>query len=743
MVAKGFALTFIVAAAAIIPHQQARADEWRNSQSTASYRLDLPAPGSSSDALSDDSLLVRQQARLVQQHPLLVQEQAAPNGSREQSTAQPAPSGLDDLLKKDIAELTRTPVVVAPLMEAPVSTVNRTESTVGRSPAAVFVITNQMIRRSGAKTIPDVLRMVPGVQVARIDANKWAVSVRGFNHRWSNKLLVQVDGRTVYTPLYSGVFWDVQDLVLEDVERIEVIRGPGAAMWGSNAVNGVINIITKSSKDTQGVLVQAGTGTEELGFATARYGGRVGEDLAYRVYGKWFERDAGVLPGQTAEDDWRQMRTGFRMDYTPDDCNTMTLQGDYYNGYSGEQARYPVLDPPFVVQLPNDVRASGQNILWRWTRVIDDERQWRIQLYFDRTERDWGWLGFAEDRQTFDIDFQHQFPLGYRQKIVWGFGYRLMQDWITNFPPNFVYDPTERSDNLFSYFIQDEVTLSEDTWYLTLGSKFEHNDYTNFEFQPTVRLLCTPDKKHALWAAVSRAVRIPSRTEEDASILLLPISLWPAPVFPLASGSRNLSAVDLLAYEVGLRQQTTERLGWDLAVFFHRYEKMVTRQPGTPVPGPGGVWFLPLSSGNLMDGEAYGFELAVDYRINPRWRVNAAYTFLQLALHVPPGTAPENEVGEDEVPRNQFYLQSSWDLGRNWELDWIWRYIDNLPAHSVPSYFVMDLRAAWRPRRNLELALVGRNLLDSAHLEFGDDMWAGTIATQVPRSVYGQLTWRY
>lgn len=718
----------VLAAAAVMPYQPAWAAEWPGTQSAASSQVAAAASGFAGSEGSFDSSAAPQEP--------------APATPPQDGADEAKLRGLDDLLKKDLAELARTPVV-SQVMETHVTTVNRTESTVGKSPAAVFVITGEMIRRSGAKTIPDVLRMVPGVQVARIDANKWAVSARGSNLRWSNKLLVQIDGRTVYTPLYAGVFWDVQDLVLEDIERIEVIRGPGAAVWGSNAVNGVINIITKSSKDTQGILLETGVGTEELGFATARYGGRAGADLSYRVYGKWFERDAGVLPGQTAQDDWRQARTGFRLDYAPDGCNTMTLQGDYYNGYSGEQARYPILDPPYVTQLANDVRASGQNILYRWTHSLDDEHQWHIQLYYDRTERDWGTLGFAEDRQTLDFDFQHQFPLGYRQKIVWGFGYRLMQDWITNVPPNLVYDPAQRSDNLFSYFIQDEITLSEDLWFLTLGSKFEHNDYTNFEFQPTVRLLFTPDQRHSLWGAVSRAVRIPCRTEEDARILLLPISLSPAPVFPVVVGNRELSAIDLLAYEVGYRQQMTERLAWDLAVFFHRYEKMVTRQPGTPVAGPGGVWFLPLRTGNDMDGEVYGFELAVDYRARPEWRIDVAYTFLQMAMHTPPGIDSRNESAEDESPRNQLYLRSSWDLGRNWELDWIWRYVDSLPAFGVPSYFVMDLRAAWRPRKNLELAVVGRNLLDSAHLEFGDDFFAGTIATEVRRSVFGQLTWRY
>ena len=425
--------------------------------------------------------------------------------------------GLDeimDLVDEPLENLTRQNVVV-PALDVQVSTVSRTESTVGRSAAAVFVVTNEMIRRSGARTIPDALRLVPGVQVARIDANKWAVTIRGFNGRYANKLLVQIDGRSVYTPLFAGVYWDVQDVVLEDVDRIEVIRGPGAAVWGANAVNGVVNIITKSARDTQGTFVEAGSGTEERSFSTVRTGGKLGQNAYYRIYGKWFERDRAGLPTGIADDEWRQGRTGFRIDWEPNGCDKLTFQGDAYGGTSGTANRIPdSLPPDFQSTITDDSRVSGGNALLRWSRTIDAETDWSLQFYYDRTSRKAVTTGFQEDRDTIDLDFQHRFPLAPEHSLIWGFGYRNSKDSIRSSPFYLQFYPSDRADDLFSYFVQDEITLREDLLYLTVGSKFEHNDYTAFEYQPTGRLLWTPDPRHSIWAAISRAVRTPSRAED-------------------------------------------------------------------------------------------------------------------------------------------------------------------------------------------------------------------------------------
>lgn len=662
----------------------------------------------------------------------------------EAESASPNPLDLDSLLEAaetDVSQLTRVKVA-APALQEVVSTVSRQASTVGRSPAAVFVITEEMIRRSTATSIPELLRMVPGVQVARIDANKWAISIRGFNHRFANKLLVQIDGRTVYTPMFAGVFWDVQDVLLEDIERIEVIRGPGATIWGANAVNGVINIITKQAKYSQGVYVRGGVGTEERGFSAARVGGRLADNAYYRVYGKQFERDTGWADDDNAHDDWRQARTGFRVDWEPNCCDLVTLQGDFYNGYSGQRGYLPSLTPPYTTILDNDARVAGGNLLYRWTHVIDEHEDWALQLYYDRTERHLLRQRFAENRNTVDVDFQHRFPLGDCHSLIWGFGYRFTEGTIRDgFPIEF--DPDQRADDLFSYFVQDEITLSKDLLYLTVGSKFQHNDYTGFEIQPTARLLLTPNERQSIWASVSRAVRTPSWAEDDVRVTLAPqFPFGPDPVFPTVFGQRGVESEVLTAYEFGMRAQPTDRFSWDLAVFLHDYEDLVAVRPGLPFPGPDGFLRVPGFVDNLVDGQAYGFELAATYQVTPCWRLYGAYTFLRIHLNPNPAVIADSAIGNGRNPRNQLYLQSSWDLSPRVQFDLMGRYVDCLPAWEIPSYFMLDARLAWRPTRHLEWAVVGRHLTDSHHPEFGPDDFTGTVATQVQREVYTTLTWR-
>jgi len=654
-----------------------------------------------------------------------------PSRSQGEQTDDATSGDVLDLADQPLENLTRQDVVV-PSLDVEVSTVSRTESTVGRSPAAVFVITDEMIRRSGARSIPEVLRMVPGVQVARIDANKWAVTIRGFSGRFANKLLVQIDGRSVYTPLFGGVFWDVQDVVLEDVERIEVIRGPGATVWGANAVNGIINIITKRASQTQGTYVQGGAGSEESGFTTARYGGQIGQDVHYRVYGKWFERDRGFAAADNVQDDWRAGRGGFRADWTPDRCNTLTLQGEYYDGKAGERNLYPSLTPAsgFVTPVDQDEATRGGNVLFRWTRELSDDSDWSLQLYYDRTERTFVRDGLAEDRDTFDFDFQHRFPLAPRHSMIWGFGYRNTKDAVRDraltIGPQSIAEmtPQRRADDLFGYFLQDEITLREDLLYFTVGSKFEHND------------------------AISRAVRTPTRAEADIRVLLLPVGVIDPPgipIFPETIGNRAMVAEEVMAYEAGVRVQPTDRFFWDLAVFFNQYENLrSTDYPPAPVPGPGGSLVVPGVMGNSFRAQTYGFEIAGSYDVTECWRLYAAYSFL-----VVPPSATGSEMGD---PKNQIFLQSSWDLYRNIRFDVAWRYVDSLPGKGAPgisglgavgvsSYNAMDVRLAWDARADLELAVVGRHLLDRAHSEASRDPFQGTVNTEVEAEVYGTITW--
>ena len=642
----------------------------------------------------------------------------------------PPGESVDELLDMDLDQLSRADVVV-PAMDTVVSSVSRQESTVGRSPAAVFVITPEMIRRSGANNIPDVLRMVPGVEVARIDANKWAISIRGFNSRFSGKILVQIDGRCVYNQQFSGVYWDAQDVVLEDIERIEVIRGPGATVWGANAVNGIINIITKQAKDTQGALVTGGTGTEERGFGTVRYGGQVGDDLHWRVYGKQFERDGGYSPDGEF-DDWRQGRGGFRSDWCISECDTITALGDYYDGASGALTPFSLPTAPFAGAAAFDDQIRGQDYLLRWTHVLDEDSDWTWQVYYDQFDRDGA---IDSGQKTFDLDFQYRFPWEERHNIICGAGYRHVDDYFFGtFSAS--WRPMRRNTDLFNYFIQDEITLEEDRWYLTAGSKFEHNDFTGFEMQPSVRLLFLPSERESLWAAVSRAVRTPGRAEDD---IFLHSFVAPGPTFVEIAGDPSVVSEELIAYEMGYRAQPTDEFSWDLAVFYNDYDNLFTTIPGgAPFFDPGiGAVIIPVTFANALSADTYGAELASTYRINCRWELSGAYTLFYADFHGPTGSA-----NQDLSPHNRVYLRSSWDLGNHWEFDLIGRYVDNIPEIAVSSYLTMDIRLAWKPYKNFEWSVVGRNLFDGRHAEFVDNL-AQTVDTEVQPEVFTTLTWTY
>ena len=650
---------------------------------------------------------------------------------------------LDSLLNiadEDVGQLSSVSVAArnaaAPALQTEVSTVSRQKSTVGRSPAAVFVISNEMIRRSGARTIPDALRMVPGVQVARIDSSKWAVSIRGSNGRFANKLLVQIDGRSVYTPLFGGVFWDVQDVLLEDVERIEVIRGPGASVWGANAVNGVINVITKNAKDTRGRFVEGGIGTEERGFASMRHGWRTASGVDMRIYGKWFERDEGLLPNGAAHDDWRIGRGGFRADWKPDCCSAITLQGDTYRGTSGRQNILPTPLPPFSRTVVDDAALVGWNTLFRYSRTLNEDSDWSFQTYFDRTERNFEVLGFRENRNTVDVDFQYRYRWREDHSIIWGAGYRNSRDQILDAPFFLAFNPSRRSDDLFSYFVQDEITLLSDSLYLTLGSKFIHSDYTPFELQPTARLLWTPSERHSVWMSYSHAVRAPTRVGDDLRLTLLQDPAAPG-VFPLFLGNRSFAAENLDAWEIGMRAQPNRRFSWDCAAFYFDYDDLQSTTTGAPFfdPGPPAA-FVPLVISNGGEGRSYGLELAANLELNSCWRLYGAYTYLREEL-APGGTNVESS------PRNQLYLQSSCELTAQISLDAIWRYTDSLPNQQTPNYNTMDVRLAWQPTLKFEAAIVGRNLLDADHPEFGFDGFTGNTSTNVQREVYGILSWRH
>jgi iron complex outermembrane receptor protein len=628
-----------------------------------------------------------------------------------------------------------------------VTATSRRPQSVAESAAAVFVITQEDIRRSGVTSIPEALRMVPGVQVARIDANKWAISTRGFNGRFANKLLVMIDGRSVYTPLFSGVLWDAQDTVLADIDRIEVVRGPGASLWGANAVNGVINIVTKRARDTQGGLLVAGGGTEEQGFSTLRYGGEFNDQTHYRAYLKYFNRDSQeFIDDGDAADDWQVGRAGFRMDWEPDGPDALTVQGDIYRGVVGTTGRVFSLTAPFSQTVNTDDDIFGANLLGRWTHDFEDGSDMALQVYYDLVSGDE--LGIQLDEQTFDVDFQHRFQAGERNDIIWGLGYRLI---AANFEDSFTVslDDDHRTDHLLSAFVQDEITLSEDELRLTLGSKFEYNTYTGFEIQPTARLLWTPDTQQSVWLAASRATRTPSQAEDSIALNSVlgpgdPNNPFPVPLQLSVLGNPDQNSEEVIAFELGYRVNPIDDLSLDFAAFYNIYDDLASVEVRPPlqviVPCPTPPLCILGNSqfDNLGSGESYGFEVAADWRAESWWRLQGAYTYLHLDLDHD-GTLGTTVHAEDRDPNHQVSLRSSFDLGEDWELDFWGRYVSELPERGVDAYFTFDMRLGWRPYDGVELAIVGQNLASHDQLEFTPEL-VDTTPTEVQRSVYGKVT---
>ncbi len=637
------------------------------------------------------------------------------------------------------------------LMNLEVTSVSKTPERLSVAAAAVTVLTGDDIRRSGATSIPEALRMVPGLDVARVDSHSWAISSRGLNNVFANKLLVLIDGRSVYTPLYAGVFWNVQDLVLEDIDRIEVIRGPGATQWGANAVNGVVNIISKSAKDTQGLLVTGGGGSEERGFGAVRYGGKISDTVFYRADLKYFNRDNSVLPGAgESKDSWDMYRGGFRVDWEPSNVNLLTVQGDLYYGHINQVSASPrrptpPFVPPSVVAVPAKTTADGGNILGRWTHTFSVESDVQLQAYYDRTSSGslvaFDGTIFREDRDTVDVDAQHRFALGEQQEVIWGLEYRASWDRLrTNYTLSF--NPSSRTTHLVTGFIQDEVKFFQDRVHLTLGTKLEHNDYTGFEIQPSARILWNPVARHTLWGSVSRAVRTPSRVDNDVRLnTFQPPGTLPFPSIGSLSGNSRFGSERLIAYELGYRVQPLPELSFDAALFYNEYTHLRSAEfQGLASPPPFAVANFTLA--NNLYGESYGGEIAALWKPLDNWRIRASYSYQDLQLHRRPGSTDiAGEALEGNSPDHQLALQSSIDLPGHVEFDWTLRYVDALrnPALAIPSYVTMDVRVGWRPCKNFELSIVGQNLLDNQHPEFRPNV-IQTQFTEVERSIYAKIT---
>ena len=627
------------------------------------------------------------------------------------------------------------------LMSIEVSSAAKRPQRLADASTAIYAIGREEIRRSGATSLPELLRTVPGVQVSRIDASRYAVSIRGFSNRYSGKVLVLQDGRSLYNPLFAGTYWEVQDTLLEDIERIEVIRGSGGTLWGANAVNGVINIITRHAKDTEGTYVEAKAGSLEKGVAI-RHGGKLGEDGQFRAYAKLDRHDdMDDGPGLQAHDAWQQKRAGFQAEVQPNALDTLTVQGDVYDG-KADQRVLTVSDQTLqTTMLPDTAKLFGGNLMLRWKHEKGDEENWQLQAYFDNAQ-----LDDAVQKQTvntLDIEWQQRLTLTADQDLTWGLGVRRIEESLKG---GFTIATTPESSNnmLYSGFVQDEIKLKSDLL-LTLGTKLEHNDNTGFEAQPSVRLQWKATPTDSVWAAVSRAVQTPTVATTSAHAN---VGTQPTPMGPLllnVRGNPDIASESMLSREIGYRGQFGPNINIDIAAFYNTYDKLVSREFGQPEIGRFAT--LPINFANLMYGKTYGFEVAGNWQVTPTWRLHGSYSNLKMDLRARPGSMGVIGFGgEGASPQNMLQLHSLHNLPNNFELDANLYFTDKLyfadkaPPVGVASHTQLDLRLGWRPTPDLEISLTGRNLLKTRHTEYaGDDV----SSTQVPRSVLAQIRWKY
>jgi iron complex outermembrane receptor protein len=601
------------------------------------------------------------------------------------------------------------------LLTVEVTSVSKRPEPLATAPSAIQVISGEDIRRSGATNLADALRLLSNLQVAQANSSQWAISARGFDNILADKLLVLIDGRTVYTPQYAGVYWDVQTPPLESIDRIEVISGPGGALWGANAVNGVINIVTKDASQTKGLYAQAGGGQGIPGFGELRYGGTLASALSYRAYVGGFQRGNTLLVnGGNPGDAWSMEQAGMRMDWSGGGggADHLTLQSDVNNGRPHPDGEgYP------------EVVTDGGNVLGRWTRTGSGGSGFQLQGYYDHTYRNLE-NGVIERLTTFDLDWQHRFRLGQPQQLEWGLGARLMHDDDDNLPL-FAFVPASRWLHLYSAFLEDEIALDR-RLRLTVGSKVEHNDYTGFEVQPDARVAFTPAEGHTLWAAVSRAVRTPARLDRDFTLLL-------SPTFPFIVPD-DFQSERLVAYEAGWRTATTSAFTTSLSLFYDVWSDIRSVAPGT---GPGGT---PLRFENAVRGHSEGVEVAATWQATPAWRLRGGYTYLERYLYVAPGQQDQNHAsGESDDPPHQVVLQSEADLPGGLEWDAVLRYVDALPSPFVPSSVGVDTRLGWRIAPHLEVAVAGQNLLNQSRMEF---LPTSPSPRRILRTLYATLTWR-
>lgn len=610
---------------------------------------------------------------------------------------------------KDLVELS-----FEELANIQVTSVSKHSESLSEAAASIFVITNQDIQRSGATNLPEALRLAPNLQVAQDNARNYAVTARGFNSVFENKLLVLIDGRTVYTPLFSGVFWDAQDVVLEDIDRIEVISGAGATLWGANAVNGVINIITKNSSETKGGLFSiSGSNTERYG--AIRYGDLLNNGGSFRVYGKHADRDDNdnVATGLSLNDGFRRDKVGFRAD-TENGNNKFTVQGDFYDGYLEQTGT-------------NDIQISGANLLARMNTVLTDGSNFNLQAYIDYTYRNQP-AAYIENLTTADIEFKHDLKLGQIHHFVWGGGYRTGYDRLNN-DVAFAFLPASKNLHWGNIFGQDEIALS-DSLKLILGLKLEHNNYTGMEVLPNARLAWKLSDKQFAWGSISRSVRAPSRIDTDFFAPSNPPVVGGVPQY-FVGGGPNFQSEIAKTYEVGYRSSPTPKTTISVTGFYTEYEELRTFEPNLTGPG--------LIFDNNASGYSRGLEMWAGWQALDNLKFSGGFVVQKVTINTPPSDLLQPSGLGINDPSSHSLLRISYDLKPNHLLDATIRHVNKLSTPEVPSYTAFDLRYGWKVNRNLELSIVGQNLFDPKHAEFSNP----ASRPEYDRTVFAKAQWYF
>ena len=624
------------------------------------------------------------------------------------------------------------------LMKVEVTSVSRKTQTLADTPAAAYVITADDIHRSGATSIPEALRLAPGVQVSAMGNDRWAVSIRGFADRLANKLLVLVDGRSVYTPLFSGVLWETLDVPLESIARIEVIRGPGASVWGANAVNGVVNIITRPAFESQGLEAAGAAGTELRGYGTLRYGWDVGPDtaLSLRVAAQDVGDSRAAGSDEPAHDALQQRSLGASLEHLME-SGRLRVQGSLAHS-AAEDAVRSELSPPSLAYVPTTQHTDSEYLRATWEGALRDGRQSTLQADVTHNDLDHALLG--EQRTTANLEFRQRALLGDRHDLVWGLAYRYTTDRLR--PTTQFEIPRAEQSSLYSAFVQDDIVLRPERWRLSLGARLDHNEYSGLGAQPNLRLLWTPGPNQSAWLSLAHALRTPSRIEQGNALYRYPFPVTD-PAMPLPAigesetgpiGDERLNAID-----VGWRSRLGAYASLDLAAFYGDYDELRGFEPGVPYVIPPGYLVIPILANNDVSSDQYGAEASLDWRVRPEWRLQANYSWLKSSQDMAGGALPQELTAVS--PTHQFSLRSSLDLphGLAWDL-WL-RAVSEIPAFDVPGHVELDMRFAWRAGEQLEVSLVGQNLLAASHREFGALLIQSEPA-RIERGAYLRLDWK-